>query len=36
MIEKLEQHYGYLFEDDLIKEITGVAIYKEFKVNSTI
>ncbi|PKH49298.1 Crp/Fnr family transcriptional regulator [Tenacibaculum sp. Bg11-29] len=36
MIEKLEQHYGYLFEDDLIKEIAEVAIYKEFKANSTI
>ena len=36
MIEKLEQHYGYLFEDDLIKEIADVAIYKEFKANSTI
>ena len=36
MIEKLEQHYGYLFEDDLIKEIADVAIYKEFKANSII
>ncbi|CAM1369378.1 Crp/Fnr family transcriptional regulator [Tenacibaculum soleae] len=36
MIEKLEQHYGYLFEDNLIKEIADVAIYKEFKANSTI
>ncbi|MEX6627080.1 Crp/Fnr family transcriptional regulator [Tenacibaculum salmonis] len=36
MIGKLKQHYGYLFEDELIKEIAKVAIYKEFKEDTVI
>ncbi|WBX73386.1 Crp/Fnr family transcriptional regulator [Tenacibaculum pacificus] len=36
MIEKLKQHYGYLFEDDLINEIAKVALYKEFKEGTII
>ncbi|CAM1334026.1 Crp/Fnr family transcriptional regulator [Tenacibaculum aestuariivivum] len=36
MIEKLKQHYGYIFEDELINEIADVAVYKEFKENTII
>ncbi|MBE7646067.1 Crp/Fnr family transcriptional regulator [Tenacibaculum finnmarkense] len=36
MIEKLQQHYGYLFEDALLEQIASVAIYKEFKENTVI
>ncbi|QXP73493.1 Crp/Fnr family transcriptional regulator [Tenacibaculum sp. HL-MS23] len=36
MIEKIKQHYGYLFEDDLINEIANVAVYKEFKEDTII
>jgi len=36
LIEKLKQHYGYIFEENLIDEIANVAIYKEFKANSII
>lgn len=36
MIQKITEHYGYLFEDDLIKEMSEVTIYKEFKENTTI
>lgn len=36
MIEKLKQHYGYLFEDELIDEIANVALYKEFKEDTVI
>ncbi len=36
MLEKLKQHYGYLFEDELIHEIANVAVYKEFKEDTII
>ena len=36
MIEKLKQHYGYLFEDELIDEIANLAVYKEFKEDTII
>lgn len=36
MIDKLKQHYGYLFEDDLINEIANVATYKEFDEDAII
>lgn len=36
MIEKIKQHYGYLFEDDLINEIANVAVYKEFEEDTII
>ncbi len=36
MIDKLKKHYGYLFEEDLIKEIAEVATYKEFKEEAII
>lgn len=29
MIEALKQHYGYLFEDDLLKEINQVGVFKD-------
>ena len=29
MIEELQQHYGYLFEDELFQEINNVGTYKE-------
>nr|WP_321230093.1 Crp/Fnr family transcriptional regulator [uncultured Psychroserpens sp.] len=29
MIEELQQHYGYLFEDELLQEINNVGTYKE-------
>ena len=29
MIDKLQQHYGYLFEDELIQEINNVGTYKD-------
>ncbi|SOU87488.1 Crp/Fnr family transcriptional regulator [Tenacibaculum dicentrarchi] len=36
MIEKLQQHYDYLFEDALLEQIASVAVYKEFKENTVI
>ena len=36
MIQKLKNHYGYLFEDKLINEISEISSYKEFKENSII
>ncbi|AZJ32594.1 Crp/Fnr family transcriptional regulator [Tenacibaculum sp. Mcav3-52] len=36
MIEDLQKYYGYLFEEALLKEITDVAIAKEFKANEVI
>ena len=29
MLEELKQHYGYLFEDELLQEINNVGIYKD-------
>ena len=29
MIEELEQHYGYLFEDELLQEINNVGTYRD-------
>ncbi|AXO79565.1 Crp/Fnr family transcriptional regulator [Olleya aquimaris] len=29
MLEQLQQHYGYLFEDELIQEINNVGTYKD-------
>ncbi len=29
MLEELKQHYGYMFEDELIQEINNVGTYKE-------
>jgi len=29
MLEELQQHYGYLFEDELIQEINNVGTYKD-------
>lgn len=29
MIDKLQQHYGYLFEDELLQEINNVGTYKD-------
>jgi len=29
MLEQLKQHYGYLFEDELIQEINSVGTYKD-------
>lgn len=29
MIEELQQHYGYLFEDELLQEINNVGTYKD-------
>lgn len=36
MEKLLETHYAYLFEKELIEEISAVAIYKEFSANATI
>jgi len=36
MIEELRQNYGYLFEDDLLKEIEAVGIMKELKANTKL
>ncbi|WP_233885819.1 Crp/Fnr family transcriptional regulator [Tenacibaculum piscium] len=36
MIEELQQHYGYIFEEKLINEIANVGVYKEFKENTVI
>ena len=36
MIDTLEQHYGYLFEDELLNEINNVGTYKNIKEGSTL
>ncbi len=36
LIQELKNYYGYLFEDDLLKEINNIAIHKSFKANTTI
>jgi CRP/FNR family transcriptional regulator len=36
LLEDLKLNYGYLFEDDLLKEIADIAIYKEYKAESVI
>lgn len=33
MKEELQQAYGFLFEEELIKEITSIATYKKFKAD---
>lgn len=36
MIEELRHNYGYLFEDDLLKEIEAIGVVKELKANSKL
>ena len=36
MIEELKENYGYLFEDDLLKEIEAVGVMKELKANTKL
>lgn len=36
MIEKLFEHYDYLFQEELLNEIKEVGIYKKIKANTTI
>lgn len=36
MLELLQQNYGYLFEEALIKEIEEVSTYKKIEANSTV
>ena len=36
MILDLKKHYGYIFEDELINEISNLAVYKEFEANTII
>lgn len=36
MIEELIQSYGYLFEDDLLKEIEAVGVVKELKASTVL
>jgi CRP/FNR family transcriptional regulator len=36
MIEELKQNYGYLFEDELLKEIEAIGIVKELKANAKL
>lgn len=36
MIEELQQNYGYLFEDDLLKEIEAIGIAKELKAHTKL
>lgn len=36
MIEELIQNYGYLFEDELLKEIEAVGLLKELKPNEKL
>ncbi|WBX70835.1 Crp/Fnr family transcriptional regulator [Tenacibaculum retecalamus] len=36
MIQKLQDHYGYLFEAELLDEIASIATYKEFKEDAII
>ncbi len=36
MTEHLKHNYGYLFEDKLLDEISDIAVYKEYKTNTSI
>ncbi|WGH75188.1 Crp/Fnr family transcriptional regulator [Tenacibaculum tangerinum] len=36
MLENLQKHYGFLFEEALLQEITDVATFKEIQANDTI
>jgi len=36
LITKLQQHYSYLFEENLLQEIANVSIYKKFKEDDII
>ncbi len=36
LILDLKKHYGYIFEDELINEISNLAVYKEFEANTII
>ncbi|MHA7943533.1 Crp/Fnr family transcriptional regulator [Formosa sp. 3Alg 14/1] len=36
MIEELKQHYGYLFEDELLQEINQCGLYKEVSEGFTL
>lgn len=36
MLEDLKFNYGYLFEEDLLQEISTIGVYKEFAANTTI
>lgn len=36
LIQKLQNHYGYLFEAELLDEIASIATYKEFKEDTII
>ncbi|MGJ5640695.1 Crp/Fnr family transcriptional regulator [Formosa sp. S-31] len=36
MIEALKRHYGYLFEDDLLKEINQVGLFKEIPSGTSL
>jgi CRP/FNR family transcriptional regulator len=36
LLELLQQNYGYLFEEALIKEIEEVSTYKKIEANSTV
>ena len=36
MIDELRQNYGYLFEDELLKEIEAVGVVKELEANVTL
>ena len=36
LIQKLQNHYGYLFEAELLGEIASIATYKEFKEDAII
>lgn len=36
MNELLQEAYGFIFEDELIEEISNVGVYKSFKKNETI
>ncbi|MEH6537203.1 MAG: Crp/Fnr family transcriptional regulator [Psychroserpens sp.] len=36
MIEELRQNYGYLFEDELLKEIEAIGVIKELRANTKL
>lgn len=36
MIDELTQNYGYLFEDDLLKEIEAIGVVKELNANEKL
>jgi CRP/FNR family transcriptional regulator len=36
MINELKLNYGYLFEDELLKEIEAIGVTKELKANATL